>query len=168
MNIPYVMKRCSKCGEWLVASSVNFHKGKKEKYGLKAECKKCRAERSKKYREANKESIAECNKKYRETHKEAIAKYSKAYSRKRREKKLEEYFIEQRRKELEEKKAKEKDAEAKVTVTEKRCSKCGRILPAEAFYKQKTTKDGLRPYCKECQKEYAKERYYEHIEKYGW
>lgn len=153
MNIPYVMKRCSKCGEWLVASSVNFHKGKKEKYGLKAECKKCRTERGKKYRE---------------THKEAIAKYSKAYSRKRREKKLEEYFIEQRRKELEEKKAKEKDAEAKVTVTEKRCSKCGRILPAEAFYKQKTTKDGLRPYCKECQKEYAKERYYEHIEKYGW
>ena len=138
MNIPYVMKKCSKCGEWLVASSVNFHKGKKEKYGLKAECKKCRAE------------------------------HNKAYRRKRREKKLEEYFIEQRRKELETKKVKEEDAEAKVTVTEKRCSKCGRILPAEAFYKHKTTKDGLRPYCKECEIKNNKERYYNHIEKYGW
>lgn len=153
MNIPYVFRKCTKCGEWLVASSVNFHKAKTGKYGLKAECKEC---------------IKKYNKEYRETNKGAIKEYNKAYKRKRREKKLEEYFIEQRRKELEEKKAKEEDAEAKVTVTEKRCSKCGRILPAEAFYKHKTTKDGLHPYCKECQKERRKERYYEHIEKYGW
>ena len=28
MNIPYVMKKCSKCGKWLVASTVNFHRFK--------------------------------------------------------------------------------------------------------------------------------------------
>lgn len=138
MNIPYVFKKCTKCGEWLVASSVNFYKHKGGKYGLRAECKKCRK------------------------------KYFRVYDKKRREKELQEYFIEQRRKELEEKKTKEKNAEAKVTVTEKRCKKCGRILPAKAFYKNKAHKDGLQPYCKECQNEYAKERYYEHIEKYGW
>lgn len=138
MNCTYVFKKCSKCGEWLVANTKYFEKAKTGKYGLRADCKKCRKE------------------------------LKKVYNKKKREKKLEEYFIEQRRKELEEKKAKEKNAEAKVTVTEKRCKKCGRILPAEAFYKNKAHKDGLQPYCKECQNEYAKERYYEHIEKYGW
>ena len=33
MNIPYVFKKCTKCGEWLVASTVNFHKKKAYKYG---------------------------------------------------------------------------------------------------------------------------------------
>ena len=36
MNIPYVFKKCGKCGEWLVASKVNFHKNKDGKYGLKS------------------------------------------------------------------------------------------------------------------------------------
>ncbi len=34
------------------------------------------------------------------------------------------------------------------------CHKCGRELPVSEFYKDKTRKDGLRPYCKECRKEY--------------
>ena len=41
MNMPYLMKRCTKCGRWLVANSVNFHKHKSGKYGLRAECKEC-------------------------------------------------------------------------------------------------------------------------------
>ena len=36
------------------------------------------------------------------------------------------------------------------------CPKCGRELPLSEFYNDKTRKYGLRPYCKECQKEYAK------------
>ena len=40
MNIPYVFKKCSKCGEWLVANSVNFGKGNC-RYGLYSYCKQC-------------------------------------------------------------------------------------------------------------------------------
>ena len=28
MNIPYVFKKCTKCGRWLVISTVNFNKDK--------------------------------------------------------------------------------------------------------------------------------------------
>ena len=52
MNIPYVFKRCTKCGEWLVASTYNFNKMKNGKYGLQPKCNKCRKE----YRNANKDN----------------------------------------------------------------------------------------------------------------
>ena len=41
----------------------------------------------------------------------------------------------------------------------KMCTKCGRELPLSEFTKNKASKDGLRAYCKECQKEYKKEYY---------
>ena len=50
MNTPYVFKRCTKCGEWLVACKVNFHKHKGGKYGLSGQCKQCK----KTYAEQNK------------------------------------------------------------------------------------------------------------------
>ena len=49
MNIPYIMKRCSKCGRWLVASKVNFYKQKGGKYGLGSICKECRAKYNKQH-----------------------------------------------------------------------------------------------------------------------
>ena len=42
------------------------------------------------------------------------------------------------------------------------CKKCGRELPLSEFYKHKTTKDGLIPWCKSCLKEYNKIRYETH------
>lgn len=36
MKIPFVFKKCSKCGRWLVASTNNFYKKKRGKYGLDA------------------------------------------------------------------------------------------------------------------------------------
>ena len=82
MNIPYVFKKCSKCGEWLVASTVNFHKMKKGKYGLRGKCKKCRAKDNKQYYGDNKEKIKqyygdnkEKIKQYREDNKEKIKQY---------------------------------------------------------------------------------------------
>lgn len=75
MNIPYVFKKCTKCGRLLVASSVNFYKHKRYKYGLESQCKECRKE----YREQNKEAKAEYMKEYREQNKEAIAEYMKEY-----------------------------------------------------------------------------------------
>lgn len=88
MNIPYVFKRCSKCGEWKVASTVNFGKAKRNKYRLNSYCKKCQAEyykqysednkdKIKQYREAHKEEIKERKKKYNETHKEQILEYKR-------------------------------------------------------------------------------------------
>lgn len=100
MNIPYVFKKCSKCGRLLVASSVNFRKAKGCKYGLRADCKECEKKYGKKYYEQNKETLAEQRKehyeankeavlerckKYRETHKEAIAEYHKKYREQNKE-----------------------------------------------------------------------------------
>lgn len=51
MNIPYVFKKCSKCGRWLVASKVNFYKNKNGKYGLSSWCKDCMKDYNKNYYE---------------------------------------------------------------------------------------------------------------------
>ena len=85
MVIPYIFKKCTKCGKWLVASNEYFAKQKKGKYGLNSQCKEC----DKKYREANKERIAECNKKYRETHMEYDKKRKKEYYNKNKKHELE-------------------------------------------------------------------------------
>lgn len=89
MNIPYVFKKCNKCGEWLVANSINFHKNKRGKYNLKPECKKCSRERDKQYREVNKESIKKQKKQYRDDNKEAIKERNKQYYEKNKESILE-------------------------------------------------------------------------------
>lgn len=59
VNIPYVFKRCNSCGEWLVASNVNFYKNKGCKYGLINDCKKCRKEQDKQRYKVNKDKILE-------------------------------------------------------------------------------------------------------------
>lgn len=41
----------------------------------------------------------------------------------------------------------------------KRCSRCGEIKPISEFYRYKTSKDGLRSECKECQKAMQAEYY---------
>ena len=64
MNIPYVMKRCSKCGRWLVANNVNFAKDKRLKSGLRASCKECKNKYSKEYKEQNRNKVLEQQKEY--------------------------------------------------------------------------------------------------------
>lgn len=41
----------------------------------------------------------------------------------------------------------------------KRCSKCGRVLPASGFYKNPHIADGLSGWCKDCQSEYSRKRW---------
>ena len=41
----------------------------------------------------------------------------------------------------------------------KRCPKCGRLLPKEAFNKKTKAADGLQDMCKDCMRAYNKERY---------
>ena len=79
MNIPYVMKKCSKCGCWLVANTVNFHRMKAGKYGLNSKCKECRNKDNKQYHKANREKIAERQKQYRDNNKEKEAERHKRY-----------------------------------------------------------------------------------------
>ena len=86
MNIPYVMKKCGKCGRWLVASTVNFHRSKKGRYRLASQCKECRNKDHKQYRENNKEKMAEYYKQYREVNREKIAEQHKRYCENNKEK----------------------------------------------------------------------------------
>ena len=41
----------------------------------------------------------------------------------------------------------------------KNCTKCKKQKPLEAFRKQRSTKDGLKYYCKECDNKTAKSYY---------
>ena len=81
MNIPYVFKKCTKCGEWLVASEVDFRKKKGGKYGLASQCKKCEAEYNKQRYENNKDKILKQNKQWYEVNKDKILEYHKQYNK---------------------------------------------------------------------------------------
>ena len=82
MNIPYVMRKCTKCGKWLVASTVNFHRQKTGKYGLTSRCKECEKKLKKQWNEANPEYY----KQYRENNKDKIAIQKKEYRERNKEK----------------------------------------------------------------------------------
>ena len=85
MNIPYVFKKCTKCGEWLVASEVDFRKKKGGKYRLTSQCKKCEAEYNKQRYENNKDKILKQNKQWYEVNKDKILEYHKQYNKQYRE-----------------------------------------------------------------------------------
>ena len=44
------------------------------------------------------------------------------------------------------------------TIEGKVCSKCGKWKPLEEYHKDVTKKDGRASQCKECKKEYQKQR----------
>ena len=91
MNIPYVMKKCNKCGKWLVASTINFHRNKAGKYGLETQCKECRNKKNKQWNEANKEKIAKYHKQWQEANRDKVAEHYKRYYETNRDKKAEYY-----------------------------------------------------------------------------
>ena len=104
MNIPYVFKKCTNCGEWLVANTNNFNKRKGYKYGLHSNCRKCENEKSRKYHHANKERLNKISRQYYREHKEELLEYNKQYHKINKEK-----IAEQRKQYAE--KNKEKKAE---------------------------------------------------------
>ena len=149
MNIPYVMKKCSCCGEWKVASTVNFHKNKNSKYGLSSYCKECTSNRRKaRNNPVNTDpSVTQvcttCGREFPATveyfHKHKLGKHGLREECKfcRAEKNFEkddDYAV---------------NTDSSVTQV---CSVCGKEFPAteEYFYKNKTGKYGLRSICKEC------------------
>lgn len=68
MKIPYVFKKCTKCGRWLVANTFNFYKKKGGKYGLTSQCKECHKVYNKKWSEDNEKHYAESIKNNNEEH----------------------------------------------------------------------------------------------------
>ena len=96
MNIPYVFKRCTKCGEIKLATTEYFREKKRYRFGLYSQCRvceqKCNKERSKQWYQDNKEHkqeynkqwyqdnkehCQECNKQWRQDNKEYHKEYSK-------------------------------------------------------------------------------------------
>ena len=82
-------RKCTKCGKWLVANTVNFYKNKSSKYGLQSECKECRSNYHKQWREDNKEKEAEQNKQWRQANKDKKVEYDKQYYEANKEKRAE-------------------------------------------------------------------------------
>ena len=85
MNIPYIFKKCTKCGEWLVANNYNFHKQKNGKWGLQSRCKKCKNNINKQWKENNKEHIMEYNKEYHKQYYENNKEYHREKNKQWRE-----------------------------------------------------------------------------------
>ena len=83
------MKKCGKCGRWLVANTANFHRNKCGKYGLGSQCKECRKQYRKQWRENNKDKTTEYNKQYCQNNKEKIAKLKKRYYEANKDKRAE-------------------------------------------------------------------------------
>ena len=75
MKCPYVMRKCSKCGEILHMSK--FRKNKTGKFGIRKDCKQCENKRNAKYRESHREETKEYNKQYHKTHKEEELEYKR-------------------------------------------------------------------------------------------
>ena len=70
-------KKCTSCGKWKVASTVNFNKSKNGRFGLLSQCKECVAEYKRQWRKNNKDKITEY---YRQKdNKDKVAEYNRQY-----------------------------------------------------------------------------------------
>jgi 5-methylcytosine-specific restriction endonuclease McrA len=76
---PLAERACTICGEVLPATAEYFYRSKKGKYGLRGECKKCRAALKKIYRAEHVEEIAAYRKQYYADHKEEEAASMRRY-----------------------------------------------------------------------------------------
>lgn len=146
-------KTCSTCGQDLTID--HFHKSKKGKYGVTSTCKACRAKKDRirhgsikthKGRHLNTEThkwCPSCDKVLsndcfgkRKSNKSGLSSYCKECDSKRRAKPLDDLKNKGRR---------------LNTETHKWCPTCSQLLLREGnFYRNRTTKDGLRSECKRC------------------
>ena len=78
------MKKCSRCKEFKVIEA--FHKNKSRKDGRAWECKACKKEHNRKYRQENPEKIAERKHKYYKENFEKIAEQKRKYKQENFEK----------------------------------------------------------------------------------
>ena len=81
MNIPYVFKRCTKCGEIKLATTEYFRKNKVGKFGLRANCKVCDKEYKKEWNKNNAEHKKEWNKEWYKNNAEYRKEYNKEWNK---------------------------------------------------------------------------------------
>ena len=72
-------KKCNKCSVFKDVSE--FNKAKENKDGLRGECRICRKEINRIYKEANKERLSKYNIEYKNTNKEKLGKYNFQYKK---------------------------------------------------------------------------------------
>jgi len=76
------IKKCLKCNNEFPATSEYFVRVKKCKNGISNECKECKRQQAKAYREENKRKICEYTKRYSLKSQEKIKAYRKKYNKK--------------------------------------------------------------------------------------
>ena len=137
-------RKCTCCGRWLVASTVNFYKEKTGKYGLRAECKECNNKDNPPNTNPNITKVCTtCGRTFPATteyfHKAKRGKYGLKGECK--------FCIAEKRFEEED----DYSVNTDPSIT-KVCTTCGKEYPAttEYFHKVKHGKYGLKSVCKEC------------------
>lgn len=138
-------KKCNKCGKWKVASTVNFHKSKAGKYGVRAECKECIKNKD------NQVNLDACITKVCITCGREFPATLEYFHKQKRGK----YGVSAECKFCRAEKNFEKDDDYPINTDPnitKVCTICNREFPAteEYFYKDKSGKYGVRAICKEC------------------
>lgn len=133
-------KYCPKCQQEKPVERFAIDNSRKDK--LQPYCKDCASQ----YRKDNKERLAEYHKEYTKEHEEEKREYLRQYHELHKE--------EQNKKNRE----RRKGLNFSVSVTEKKCSKCGEIKPAEEFHIDKSKKEGLSSFCKKCSNKENKRR----------
>jgi hypothetical protein len=78
-------KTCTKCGLDKEVNAENFGKRASSKDGFAHECKTCKAERDRKYREANKERLSALGKEHYQKNREKVKARSRKYYENNRE-----------------------------------------------------------------------------------
>ena len=160
------MKKCTKCGEWKPATAEYFHRDKTRKSGLRAQCKTCRREYDREYRQKNKDKIAE----YRASN---IERLRVAVNEIRRKTGATIYLRDMTEEQKETlanqyvavKTLEKTEKELLAASGKKRCPACDRILDYGCFNKDITTSDGVYTWCRGCRAEYNREYNREYYEK---
>jgi len=140
------MKTCSMCNE--AKPATEYHKRAKSADGLQGRCKACaRALDAKRYSDpAKREAMLQAN---RTWHKENALR---ANDRRR-----------ERRRETPEWQANEAERGRRANLAlagMKQCTRCGEVLPRDAYHKTSNNGDGLAAYCMGCNKS-ARKQWYE-------
>ena len=128
-------KRCTKCGE--MKGLGEFGKGN-DKFGLRYWCKGCENTQAHQYKQDHKEETKQYYQDYKE---EAIERQYKCR-----------------------KKNEERNLKYGIIITEKRCTKCGKIKSVDKFGPRLSNPDGLRYWCNDCVKKYNHQYQQDHKE----
>jgi hypothetical protein len=151
-------KVCRKCNE--EKDTCNFNKDKKRKDGLKNFCKTCSNIQRNEWVKNNKEKNDATRKEYSEKNKDRIKLVKQKYrnridviDRTNANKEKNKDKINDRRRELRKiKNELNKIEEVFLKEGEKQCTKCKEIKLSSEFSKNKHSKDGYYPNCKDCKK----------------